>query len=114
MSEEKLEEVISEKPQENTETVSEKGVAKRKIATRKRKIITSTTNEEETPIKKRKPRTTRKKIVKPSEDTSTITENTEDTVPQNKVVAARKAVKRNVITRKVVQNNEATNDDSFQ
>ncbi len=111
MSEEKLEEVISEKPQENSAKESEKVVTKRKTATRKRKTTTSKSSDEEGPVKKRKPRTTRKKVVKPSEESANISDNTDEKVPAKKVLAARKTVRRNVVSRKIIKK-ELSNDET--
>ncbi len=111
MSEEKLEEVISEKPQENSAKESEKVVTKRKTATRKRKTTTSKSSDEEGPVKKRKPRTTRKKVVKPSEESANISDNTDEKVPAKKVLATRKTVRRNVVSRKIIKK-ELSNDET--
>jgi transcription termination factor Rho len=108
MSEEKLEEVISQKPQKMEEKKTVKGVEKKTTARRKK--ATSKSDDEVKPVKKRKPRITKKKEVekdssKESDIAKAIDSSTsgdqEKLVPVKKIKAARKTVRKSVKPRAV-------------
>ena len=115
MPDEKLEEVVSEKPQETDEKKNVKVVVK-KTATR-RKTAASKTTDGTKPVKKRKPRTTKKKVEKETAEnveTETVqseTSQAEVKVPVKRVVTARKTVRKNVRA-KVSETQPTSEDDS--
>ncbi len=115
MSEEKLEEVASQMPHENEEKKTVKGVEKKTTARRKKASPKS--DDEVKPVKKRKPRITKKKelekdLIEESDNAkvadSSNSEDLERKIPVKKVRAARKTVRKSVKARAAT-----INDDSF-